>query len=183
MPRKLTGKIANLSKEWRDVVNLMLMDGATYQQIIERLKEPCPDLVEQNITNWFQGGYQEWLKEQTRLADMKLRREQAERLATENKGSQVHEASLQIASSMIYDVLTNFDAETLKEKLQQKPEHVAPLINALAKLSDQGLKFQRYQEQIADRKRAIEKELSAARGEGGLTKETLSRIEEELKLL
>ena len=180
--RRRTGKIASLPKEWRDVVNLMIRDGATYTQIAELLgTKGYPGIQEQNFTNWFQGGYQEWLKEQARLDNMKYKREFALQVVKENEGSQIHEAGLQIAASQIYELLDGMDVESLKLKLGADPENYSRLVNALAKLSDSGLKYQRYHAEVQAAKVKVQGLLS--KDKGGITAETRQQIEQTLKLL
>jgi hypothetical protein len=177
------GKIARLPAARRAVVNRMLRDGASYASVIEELKGEIPDLNASNVTNWQQGGYQEWLREQDRLEDMRIRREFALEVVRENKGSEIHEAGLQVAASQIYELLSDFDVNTLKEKLAGDPENYARIVNAIAKLSDGGLKYERYRAEVAAAKARIEAELKQGSREGGLTPEARERIERELKLL
>src|SRR4051812_17800637 len=108
MTRK--GKIARLPKKLRDVVNLMIQDGATFEQIKTMLeKHDVFGLAKQNLTNWREGGYQDWLKEQERLEDMRAKREFALEVVRQNEGSKIHEAALQLAASQLYEVITEFD--------------------------------------------------------------------------
>lgn len=181
--RRRTGKIARLPKDLRDIINLMLRDGATNDEIRDRLSFHKEELNDQNILNWKEGGYQDWLKDQERLDDMRARREFAMDVVKNNEGSAVHEAGLQIAASQIYELLSDFDVETLKEKLEGDPENYSRVVNAMAKLSDSGLKYERYHAEVQAAKQRIEAELGRARNKGGLQPETLERIEAELKLL
>jgi len=176
----------------RNQVNQRLRDGATYGAVIKFLVEHgVPGVNEENMSHWFKGsgdpekgsGYQDWLKEQGRLDDMRIKREFALKVVQENEGSKIHEAAVQIASSQIYEVLTDLDPETITKQLQGNPEQYSRLINALAKLSDQGLKYEKYLDEVKQRKERIQKELAAAKGKGGITKETIDRIEHELNLL
>lgn len=184
MSDRRTGKIARLPKELRDEVNRMLRDGVTYATISGFLKDKgYPDINAQNFTNWFEGGHQDWLKEESRLEDMRIRREFAMKIVEENEGSKIHEASLQIAASQIYEVLNDLDPKTIIEKLKGNPEQYSRLINALAKLSDGGLKYERYKTEVAERKERIAIELGRAKNKGGITPETLAKIEAELNLL
>lgn len=182
--KKRNGKVAHLEKEHRDLINRMLQDGATYLEIIGALAERgISGISDQNLINWKDGGYQDWLEEQTRLQDMRARREFAMEVVKENQGSHVHEAGLQIAASQIYELLSDFDVETLKEKLSGDPENFARVVNAMAKLSDSGLKYERYHAEVQAAKERMQRELNAAKSKGGITPETLERIEHELRLL
>jgi hypothetical protein len=177
------GKIARLPKETRDVVNMMIRDGATYQQINQMLeKHDCFGVGEQNLTNWREGGYQDWLKEQERLEDMRAKREFALEVVRQNEGSKIHEATLQLAASQLYEVITEFDLGGLKGLLREQPENYARLVNSLAKLSQSGLEYEKYREGVRAAKEAIQAKLATAKG-GGLAPETISFIEEKLGLM
>ena len=62
-----------------------------------------------NITNWRTGGYQDWLGEQQRLEDMRLKREFAFEIVSRNEGSKIHEAAAQLAASQLYETISDFD--------------------------------------------------------------------------
>ena len=56
------GKIAALPKAVRDRINLMMLDGLTYLEIIAELGDVGKGLNEDNLGNWKSGGYTQWLK-------------------------------------------------------------------------------------------------------------------------
>ncbi len=181
--KKRNGKVAHLSKEWRDVINLMLQDGAMYVEILAKLEGGgITHLNDQNLINWKDGGYQDWLKEQERFEDMKFKREFALELVKQNEGSVVHEAGLQVAASQIYELLTDFDVESLKKALASDPTNYSRVVNAMSKLSDSGLKYERYKAEVRTAREKIEREMTAAK-EGGLTPEAVARIQEALNLM
>ncbi len=70
------GKIARLPYEIREQLNAMLRDGSPAAQINAYLvAQGHPAIKDQNLTNWRQGGYQDWLKEQTRLDTIRAKHE------------------------------------------------------------------------------------------------------------
>src|SRR5258708_6953794 len=89
------GKIARLPKEVRDQLNLRLQDGEPGQQLVQWLNELTDvkwmlarhfggrPINEQNLTEWKQGGNQDWLRDQEtcervqRLADRAQDRDKA----------------------------------------------------------------------------------------------------------
>src|SRR6266436_9802585 len=71
------GKIARLPKETRDMINRMLDDGIPYHIIIDELGEAGEGLNTQNLTNWKQGGYQEWVKNQELIERTRAQTEHA----------------------------------------------------------------------------------------------------------
>jgi len=188
MPNRRTGKVARLPKVLRDQVNAMLRDGATYNAIIVKLQQAGhADLNavfnEQNLSNWKEGGYQDWLTEQERLADMSSKREFALEIVRQNEGSKLHEASLHLAASQIYEALSEFDLSALKDLLAEKPENYAKVVGAISKLNERSLDLEKFKAAVRERDERIQKELDSAKGKGGLTAETIEKIERELKLI
>lgn len=165
MSDRRTGKIARLPFDIRTEVNQWLRDGVPYAQIIAFLAakgydgstESRPTINEQNLTNWKDGGHQDWLKEQERLADMAAKREFAMQIVKENDGSRLHEANLHLAASQLYDVLTDFDPQRLKDLLDEAPENYAAIANALAKLSKGNIEVQKYKAAVTDAQREVAK--------------------------
>ncbi len=182
MSDRRTGKIARLPFEIRTEVNQWIRDGVPYAQIIAFLAaRGHMGINEQNLTNWKDGGHQDWLKKQERLADMAAKREFAMQIVKENDGSRLHEANLHLAASQLYDVLTDFDTERLKDMLDENPSQYRHIANALAKLSKGNIEVQKYKDACD---RALKLLADAKKGDaGGLSSETIERIERELKLL
>lgn len=184
MSDRRTGKIARLPYDFRTIVNTMLRDGEPYADIIQFLDEtPGVEVNEQNLTNWSQGGHQDWLKEQGRLEEMKAKREFAMEIVKQNDGSKLHEANLHLAASQIYDVLTDFDPARLKSLLDEKPENYAVIANSLAKLSKGAMEIQKYKDANERALKILAEAKKGTESGGGLTPETIERIERELKLL
>jgi hypothetical protein len=190
-----TGKIARLKKLHRDAVNGMLRDNCSAESVIRFVAElaeageqdadgaaiQIPN--DQNITNWREGGFADWLKEQTRLDDMRAKREFALEIVKQNEGGKIHEAGLNLAASQIFELLQDFDVATLKEQLAEDPENYSKIVSALARISKEALGFEKYRELVAESKRKIEAALDADKGKGGITPETLEKIRNELNLL
>ena len=185
MNNRRTGKVARLNFDLRTRVNQMLRDGRTYAEIAAAVKQedPAADLNAENISAWKDGGHRDWLREQSRLDDLRVQQEFAADLVRAGEGSLIHEASLQLAASQIYDVLSDFPLRELKGFMAENPENYPKLVRALSKLSEGGLKYERYRDEVAERRRKIEAELGKARDKGGLAPETLEAIERELRLL
>src|SRR5437667_9367344 len=53
LPRRRKGKVAQLSKEVRDRLNQMLLDGVPYEDIISRLGKKGAALNKVNLHSWF----------------------------------------------------------------------------------------------------------------------------------
>jgi hypothetical protein len=190
-----TGKIARLPKTLRDAVNLALDDGASANAVIKLLTDAKANGAtngdgseieipnDQNITNWRDGGFADWKKENERLDDMRMKREFALRIVQENEGGKIHEAGLNLAASQIFELLQDFDVSALKERLADNPEEFSKVVSALARISKEALGFEKYRELVAEQKRKINEALSAAKGKGGITPETLQTIEQAAAML
>lgn len=184
MAQARTGKIARAPYEVRKEVNVMLRDGKTAKAVIKFLEsKDVFGVSEQNVTNWREGGYQDWLNEQTRLEEMQFKREFAMEIVRQNQGSQLQEATLHLAASQLYDALTDYDIGNLKQLLAEKPENYAAVVNSLAKLSKGALEVDKYKAQVREQKAKIEAALNTAKSKGGLTPETLKTIEEAAGML
>src|SRR6266536_4879043 len=72
---KRNGNIAKLPKATRDRINSWLDDGHSYPQIIKDLGEEGKDLKPTHFTQWFQGGYQDYLRHQDWRAELRAVRE------------------------------------------------------------------------------------------------------------
>ena len=90
---------------------------------------------------------------------------------------------LQLGVSNLYHVLAGFNRDAIEAKLADDPKAYSRLINALGRLSRDALDLQKYKDYIAERKERIQAELNKGKSKGGLTHETIEKIERELGLL
>ena len=146
-------------------------------------------ILPKNISEWRCGGYKEWEARQHRLEEMQAQREFALELAQHSDGS-VQASNVAIAASHIYEVLQDFDIQELKKKLQEKPELYGLLLQGISQLSRVGvverklqLELTKYQDKVAEIKRKIAHELAKAKKAGGISGDTIAKIEEALNLL
>jgi hypothetical protein len=105
------GKIGRLPKKIRDELNHRLADGEPGGRILEWLNALPAVLAvlnaefggalvnAQNLSNWRQGGYQDWLKQQERRNLVRELAENAEELATDAGGVEIsnHLSALLVA--------------------------------------------------------------------------------------
>ncbi len=175
------GKVARMPKVVRDRLNQMLVDAVPYKDIITRLGKHSRALTHQHITAWKQWGHQHWLEQQERLEDMRSKREFALEIVRQMNAGELEEAGARIAAAQIYDALNDFDATTLKKKMEGSLANYANILNSLFKLRDSNLRFEKYRAQVAEARRRIQSELE--RAGCGIREETKKRIEEDLGLL
>jgi len=144
-----TGKVARLPKTLRDQVNLMIQDGATYPAIIRSLGDAGKNLNVVNLTRWKKGGHQDWLLEQTWLADTRARQESASDLVRDFDATQVNHAALQLGTLHIFEAMRTLGPGSLDQKLGGDSAAFARLLNALARVSRETLQLQKYREACA----------------------------------
>jgi len=101
-----TGRIARLPKATRDQLNQMILDGVPHAEIIQKLGEEGKDLVEKNLTTWRAGAYQDWLRQQQRLELIQSKHEMAMDLLGQNAGTNLYEASRQIATAQLCELIS-----------------------------------------------------------------------------
>src|SRR5262249_50394297 len=157
-----TGDVARLPYELRTELNKMIRDGVPYADIIQKLGAPVAHLNTDHLYRWKFGGYEDWLKDQARLDDMGRKRELAMQIVRDNEGGAFQQAGLHLAASQIYEALEAFDPDELKALLRLDPQVYPRLVQALFKLSDGNLKYDRYRAEVEEKKAELGKSLAAA---------------------
>jgi hypothetical protein len=111
--RSPVGKIARLPNALREQINQRLLDGCPLAGILTWLNElPAvkglltakfdgQPINHQNLSNWRQGGYQDWLKEQKSLARLKRARQYASKLSHTDRGQIAAGASALISCQIL----------------------------------------------------------------------------------
>src|SRR5882762_4450756 len=143
------GKVAKLSKEQRDELNQMLADGATGALIIESFARRGISLNHTNLSNWKQGGHQDWLCQRDWLERLASRSEFSTDILSSPDSNGLHEACLRIAASQMLDQLMRFGAASSAEDSQHQTDAFSRLVNALSRLSREALAFQKYRDACA----------------------------------
>ncbi len=143
------GKVARLPKEARDHINVMLSNGAPYPEITRKMAERGHQLTADNISNWHAGGYQDWLKEQAWLEEMRTRLDFASDIVEQRNGELIDAASLRIAVLRMYNLLLSFEPSRLIDKVAQQPGAYARILNVLCKLTENAVKLERRRDEKA----------------------------------
>jgi hypothetical protein len=136
MSHRRNGKVARLPKAAREQVNLLLDDGKTYAQIIQWLAaNGFPGFNAENIRQWKNGGFQDWLNHHDELSESEKLREMAIDVAERHNGGKTQEAALHIGASLVFRTFLKFDSNKLSRRLDRKPEHITTLMNSFTRLS------------------------------------------------
>ena len=128
MSHRRNGKVARLPKAFREQVNIQLDEGKTYAKIIVWLAENGhPGFTLDNLSQWYAGGYQDWLK-QEKLSAV------AVDIVRQSDGSKTEQAARDIATARIFETLMDFDPDTLIKRLNTRPEHFTTVLNTFTRL-------------------------------------------------
>lgn len=127
MARK--GKIARLPQEVRDRVCLLMADGTPDARILAALNaDPTvlaalaqyqgggvkarPTITEGNLSEWRQGGYQDWLGDQSKVRRVRVLAEYAQRMADADNGS-AGAGAVAVAAGKLFERLEGASDEDL----------------------------------------------------------------------
>src|SRR5256885_1610728 len=150
------GKIARLPKETRDMINRMLDDGIPYHVIIDELGEVGEGLNTQNLTNWKQGGYHEWVKNQELIEQARAQTETAIDLLRETDGAanaaKVVEACHLVGATQLLHGLLDHGDEAIKKLLVDNPDTYIRILNIVCRLADSGLGYEEYDRLLKENK-------------------------------
>ena len=152
------GKIARLPKSTRDMINRMLDDGLPYQVIIEEIHDSTDPALQcsislQNLTNWKQGGYQDWLKDQRVIERTRVQMEFAADLleAAGPDPGLIHQACNLVAALQMFTAILEHGDEALRLILMNKPAAYLSLLNTICNISDSGLKIDKHRAEMSGR--------------------------------
>jgi hypothetical protein len=176
------GKIASLTKEQRDTLNRLLLNGATYAMVIRRMAEQGISLNHQNVSNWHRGpGYQLWLKNQEWIQEMQAEHECGLDVMPDFDAAKFNEAALEVAVTQLFRAFRLLGSGQLKTQLGGDPQGFARLVNALARACRETVHLKKYRE-AATAAGSPPGQPSPPEPEAGLTPENLRKIEKKLKL-
>jgi hypothetical protein len=146
-PRR-RGKIARLPKPVRERLNQLMDDGLPYKDILAALGPGVVHVTHDNLSNWYHGGFQDWLQHQERLEQNRANLEFAAELTSQNQVEQLHDLSLSLASLRICQLLTQFDLVNLPQTIADNPRALAQLVNAIARLLHETIALHAHREEL-----------------------------------
>ena len=181
MNHRRTGKIARLPEDIRNRVNELLDDGVDYPHIIDYLTQAgYPGIYPKNLSNWKDGGYEDWLKHCQRLEELELKTAYAVEVARGTDATKFQEAAVNLTAVQFYDLLNRFDPHTLTQALREHPEKFPAVINSFAKLTREVVGLERFR---AERKEAAKREAELNQpAPAGLTEPTIIKMLTALRI-
>ena len=141
------GKVAHLPKFERDIVNRMLSDGSTYASIVGALDEIGSAVTARNISSWALGGYKDWLADQERAAENRLRQDSIADLIRDDEATQLPEVGLQLAATRLSELL--FARGTREASPEADLDKYLRIVSALCRLSREIFALQKYRDDCA----------------------------------
>ena len=157
--RRRTGKVALLPKTIRDKINVMLEDGVPYDSIIENLNAPgAPPLLhpinKHHLSEWKDGGYQDWLKNRFWEDEMRARHEVFSGLLLGDDSVRLPEGGLQFATIGLCELLR--DLSSARSGDDSAPDQYVHEANTLARLSRAILQLQQYRDVCAKARATVQ---------------------------
>lgn len=176
------GKIARLPKDLRDRICAMIRDCVPYKTIIETLGKAVQHISERNFTNWKNHGYKQWLKQQEESDRVRQASNLAIAAAKSNETMVVHQSTIHLVATQLQEALTKLNTKSIRESLEDDPRNFAKLVNAIARLSEGGLRFERYHAEVAEKKAELSKHINAGK-KNGFTPDVIAKMEHALSMM
>lgn len=145
--RRRRGKVARLPQDLRDQINRLLEDGLPYKSIIEKLGDAGKHLNEDNITNWRQGGFQDYLRSQAinerARAQIEVAAELVRDAPAQLQSPRIREAVNQISLLSYFNTLLEHGEHIAGESLKKNPAKMITLINSMCNLANTTRQFEK----------------------------------------
>ena len=131
------GKIARLPFATREEINRRLLENEEAKEILawlntdQKLSGPAA-ITSQNLSEWRAGGFAEWLEKREKVEKTKSLAEYCYRIAQAGGGSMDLPAA--IAGGQLMEVLEDFDPQSLKAVLADKPDTWLGILEMVARL-------------------------------------------------
>src|SRR6266478_332188 len=147
-PRRRPGpvsKIAQLPAELRALLNQLLDQGHTYEEVIEEMAKHSISLNIDNVGKWFNGPYQDYLAALEWRDELQQLRDHAFSFGQEEGSVRFQEGVVQIGLTQIF--------RSMKEdRFKDDAPNSLRLFNSLARLSREALVIRKYSDQQAQQK-------------------------------
>ena len=140
----------------------MLENGLPYRAIIEKLEAPgAPPLphpiTEHNLSEWKDGGYQDWLKDQFWQDELRAKHESFVGVLSGTDPVQLPEGALQFATVGLCELLRDLSPGAPGfSTADNAPDRYIRAANSLARLTGSVLHLQHYREACARARAALQ---------------------------
>lgn len=177
--RSRVGHIARLPKRLRNIVNRMLDDGKSYEDILQLLEKhrakwprDITALTYKHLVRWRAGGYQDWLFHQEQLAELRAKEEFSLDFLTKTNPSKLHLAAVRLALLRIIQALHQVNLSHSDNLASRHPSSYAALLASINRLSRSTLAFTQFNRVLEEEARE-----RGPRKREGLSDEARAKIE------
>ena len=161
--RARNGKVARLPDELRNSICLMMQDGLTSRDILEKLGPNAKGLRQRNLSEWKRGGFLDWKHENKWEAELKAQQQFALQLLLTNDDTKLPHVVLQIAATQVFQALRKVVPDNFTGKFDADASDYTRLLNSLARISRSSLVFTKYSHLCEKEKAAELKQLDPTR--------------------
>jgi len=171
------GKIGRLATTLRDAVNAMIRDNREAEDIIGFLvSKGVEGVTPQNVSAWKANGYQEWLRRQERIEEIRQRVEFARDLTREGGADVQSDAASRLAVDAITAALEDFDPSSLRTMLSEKPAEFANLVKSLSSIRARDQAAVLLRQKVEDYERRVANLRALVDGKGSASKADVDGI-------
>jgi hypothetical protein len=93
----------------------------------------------------------------------------------------VHQATIHLVATQLQEALARLDTKSIHDALEGDPGNFAKLVNAIARLSEGGLRFERYHAEVKEKKDELAKHIAAGK-KNGFTPDVIAKMEHALNM-
>lgn len=131
--RPRNGKIADLPRPERDLVNRMLANNIPQHKIVAALDECGCHVTQRNVSNWkTRGGYKEWCAAQSQALELRTFQDNLTDFLQRHDAAELPEVGLQSAATNLSAILLRPD---LMRELLADPQKYSKLIELQCRLA------------------------------------------------
>ena len=138
-------KIARLPTELRALVNQLLDQDKTYEQVVEEMATHGVSLNTDNVSKWFNGPYQDYLAALDWQDELQQLRDHAFNFGQQEGNVRFQEGLVQIGLTQLFRAIQ-------EDRFKEESANSLRLFNSLARLSREALVIRKYADQQAKEK-------------------------------
>jgi hypothetical protein len=137
-------KIGSLPKEQRALINRLLDDEMSYEEVVQAMAAEGVKLTVDNVSRWYKHGYQDHLNAREWQYEFQFLCESLAGMNQETDETNFHRGLIQFGLTKIFRAIK-------QDRFDDDPGSSIRAFNALARLSREALVLRKYVDQRADR--------------------------------
>jgi len=179
------GRIPRLPTKSRLAINQAMREGSTYEQIQQQLvAEGHAHITYDNLANWYQTGYQDWLRDQEQFEERVLLMDSAQSQKTPSaKKKDFRDLSQLDIAVLLRNAAREFNLEKIREQLDGKPDAFFRLVHANALHERNAILRDRTELEIKKYAAAKKQKRAVPKKKALMTAEKLEQIKARLNIM